>query len=224
MQCPWDSLPQAPLEFCERSLCAWIKQPGNTWSNSAYILVGIAIYRLARREKNRHLIWIGIVAVFTGLGSAFLHMSGTYLGGCADYLGMFLGTGLLTGYNTRRWLGCSFRTMYFIYAATTITFMVLLHLFPEQNRYLYALGMPCCLIELRLFFREGKSINYRPYLQSAALVSGSMLFWWLDASKKLCDPDNHILSGHALWHILTALSFLPLYRYYAQFRSLRGSS
>lgn len=89
-----------------------------------------------------HLIWIGVVAVATGLGSSFLHMSGTYLGGCADYLGMFLGTGLSTAYNTRRWLRCSFPVMYAVFAITTAAFMGLLYAFPEENRYLYGLPGP----------------------------------------------------------------------------------
>lgn len=222
MSCPWDSLQQAPLEFCERSLCAWVKQPGNTWSNIPYVLIGFAIYHLARKEKNRHLIWIGIVGVITGLGSSFLHMSGTYIGGCADYLGMFLATGLLTGYNVRRWLRCSFRTMYFVYGATTALFMALLYLFPQDHRFLYGFGMPCCLIELRIFFRDRRQINYRPYLLMSALVLVATLFWWLDTTKRLCDPDNHFLSGHGVWHLLTAITFFPLYTFYSQFTLLKS--
>ncbi len=222
MACPWDSLEPVQLDFCERSLCAWIKQPGNTWSNLAYIFVGLIIYYRFRSKQNSHLVWIAAVAFITGIGSVFLHMSGSYIGGCADYLGMFLGTGLLTGYNTKRWLKCSFSTMYGLFIATTILLMVLLYLFPEENRYLYGLGMPCCLIELRLIFRDYKWIDYRPYLWGWALVGIATLFWWLDVTKQFCNPDNHFISGHGIWHVLTAISFIPLYNFYSQFSDLKS--
>jgi hypothetical protein len=221
MPCPWETLKQAPLEFCERSLCAWIKEPGNFWSNLAYIVVGIVLYRRSRKEENPQLIWIGITAILTGIGSSFFHMSGTYLGGCTDYLGMFLGTGLLTGYNVRRWLRCSFPAMYLVFAITAAALMGLTYAFPEENRLIYGLGMPCCLIELRLFFRDHKVTDYRAYVMGWALVTAATVFWWLDLSRTLCHPDNHVLSGHGMWHILTAIAFLPLYKFYSQFSVLR---
>ena len=31
--CPWSEWAQAQAAFCEASRCAWIRQPGNTWTN-----------------------------------------------------------------------------------------------------------------------------------------------------------------------------------------------
>ncbi len=42
------------------------------------------------------------------------------------------------------------------------------------------------------------------------------LAWWLDFHKIWCDPDNHVLSLHGVWHLLNALPFLFLYRHYRQ--------
>jgi hypothetical protein len=41
--------------------------------------------------------------------------------------------------------------------------------------------------------------------------------WWLDLTKRVCDPGNHFVDGHAVWHLLSALTFFLLYAFYAQF-------
>lgn len=221
-QCPWNFLASANVHFCEQSLCSWIREPGNTWSNIVFLVVGVILWKRTNRAQDHHLRWIGITSSLTSVGSAFFHASGSLIGGGADYLGMFLSTGLLTAYNSRRWLKCSFSTMYAIFLATTLALMVLVATRGTAARYIYAFGAPCCLIELRLFFRDRRWISYKNYLYSWALVGFAFLFWWLDISKTVCDPNNHIISGHALWHILAAVSFLPLYRYYEQFKILKS--
>lgn len=220
MACPWDSFSLVTTQFCERPLCAWIKEPANTWSNLTYILIGIWLWRRAKKERAGPLVWVGIVAVFTGLGSFFFHMSKTYLGGCLDYFGMFLGTGLLTGYNSRRYFDLTFANMYLIFGGITFFLFFLLHFLPDESRYVYGLGMPCCILELMLFVRDRKKINYRSYLVAWGLTSLATIFWWLDVTKRFCNPDNHFFSGHALWHVLTATAFIPLFQYYRQFSSL----
>lgn len=217
MNCPWDNFLQVSSAFCERPLCAWIKEPANAWSNLLYILIGVRLWWLVRRDNLISLKMIGIVAIFTGIGSFFFHMSNTYLGGCTDYLGMFMGTGLLTAYNSQRLFNISRKTMYAIFLLTILGFFILIHLFPEDSRYLYAFGMPCCFLELILFIRDRKRTDYTHYLNAMLLISIGTLFWWLDTSKKLCDPDNHLLTGHAMWHFLTAAAFIPLHQFYKQF-------
>lgn len=218
--CPWDSLHPAPLNFCEEVLCSWIKQPSNTWSNIGFIFVGIWIWRVAKKERQTHLKWIGLISIIMGLGSALYHASGTCIGGISDYFGMLLSTSFLTAINTRRWLRCSFSIMYGICAITLAVLLFLLIELPGQERLLYALSGPCCLIELGLYFRDGKTIDYRNYLYGGALAGIGTFLWWLDTSKLWCDPKNHAISGHALWHILMAISIYFFYRYYTQFKVL----
>ncbi len=45
----------------------------------------------------------------------------------------------------------------------------------------------------------------------------AMTVWCLDSSGVVCNPQNHIFNGHAAWHLLDALSFWFLFRYYEQF-------
>jgi hypothetical protein len=35
-----------------------------------------------------------------------------------------------------------------------------------------------------------------------------------DVTRTVCDPTNHFLQGHSLWHLLSAAALFALYRYY----------
>ena len=46
--CPWHSsadLLGAPnIKWCEATLCGWISEPANTWSNLLYLVSALALY------------------------------------------------------------------------------------------------------------------------------------------------------------------------------------
>lgn len=216
-QCPWSELKQSKLSFCEEPLCGWVKQPGNTWSNLGFLLVSFVIWKQIAKTQHRMLGWFAFVSTVIGLGSAFYHASGAYFAAVADYSGMFLVTGLMTAMNTRRWLGISSHTTGWLFLATTSVLIALSVLFPESARIIYVLSAPCCLIELRLFFRDKSHVTYRYYLLSWLAVGLGTLAWSLDETKVICDPTNHILSLHAVWHLLMALALYTLFQFYRQF-------
>lgn len=218
--CPWGSLQSSVLSFCEEPLCGWVKQPGNTWSNIAFVVVAIIIWKQVAKTKQRTLRWFAFVSAAVGIGSAFYHASGAYFAGIADYGGMFLLTGAMTAMNARRWLGISKSSMRWVFFGTAAMLLGPMVLFPASARILYVLGAPCCLVELRLYFRDGERIRYKYYLLSWLAVFLGTAAWALDETKLICDPQNHILSLHAFWHLLMALALYFLYRYYGQFREL----
>jgi len=88
---------------------------------------------------------------------------------------------------------------------------------PEQARLIYALSAPCCAIELYLYFRDGERIDYRWYWTAWACAGLSTGFWAMDLSPAFCQPSNHILPLHGLWHLGMASSLVLLFRYYEQF-------
>jgi hypothetical protein len=55
----------------------------------------------------------------------------------------------------------------------------------------------------------------RSYLVGLALLGLGALASALDLSRVACDPRNHWLQGHALWHVLTAAALLAFFRFYA---------
>jgi hypothetical protein len=58
-----------------------------------------------------------------------------------------------------------------------------------------------------------------PYLRTKFFIAALLIYllaqfiWTLDLNHIVCDP-NGILQGHAIWHVLTALSAGLLYLYY----------
>ena len=60
MQCTWYDLTEkygAPnIKWCEQTLCQFISEPANTWSNLGFLMVGILIYVYATKNKHPALI------------------------------------------------------------------------------------------------------------------------------------------------------------------------
>jgi hypothetical protein len=224
MVCPWDSFRQSDLVFCEASQCAWVKEPANTWSNVGYLAAGIYILvAIGRRPERALLRALALVALVTAIGSAFYHASGIRSAMLADYAGMFLGTAALTALNVRRWLGWRDPAVWAVLVATTAGLLAFIAVFPGSERMVFMAAMPCCAIELRLFFRDRAQISYRFYgLAWLSVIAGS-IFWWLDLERVWCTPDNHLFNGHAIWHLGTAASLVLYFQYYLQFEALRGS-
>jgi hypothetical protein len=214
--CPWSDWQPATIKFCENLLCSWITQPANTWSNLAYILVGILTYRLAERQGHSQLNYIGVMAVLVGLGSFFFHASSTFAGEVADVGAMFLFANYVLICNWRRWRGVDWERMNRWYTGLMAISMLLLLTLRWVGILLFALLITVAgLIEIRLYWRDRGQVDYRPLAKLCGLFAAAFLLWSLDRRGILCDPDNHILQGHAAWHIINSFCFYQLYRFYA---------
>jgi hypothetical protein len=64
--------------------------------------------------------------------------------------------------------------------------------------------------------REGRRVDYRPYGAALGLIAAAGVCSALDVTRVFCDPNDHWLQGHALWHLLSAASLLALYHFYAR--------
>lgn len=219
-RCPWDFLAGAEGGFCEAALCGWVREPANTWTNLGLLVAGAWMWRRAGAVGVSPLRWLAVAAFGTGVGSAFFHASGTSVGGTADQLGMFLGTGAMTGLNAGRLFGWSSRGIALTALGVTTALVAPAIAFPEISRWIFALGAPCVVTEAILFLRDGRRTHYGYYLGSGAVIGVAALLWWLDSSGRWCDPHNHILNGHGLWHLFVAVAWALLFRFYEQFPSL----
>lgn len=221
--CPWDGWARVPPEWCEESLCAWVRQPGNTWSNVGFLIAGIAILRMAAKGRSPHLRGLGIVCVVTALGSAFYHASETFAGRVADYVGMYMGASYMLAVNVSRWRRRSGTPVRILFWATLLAPLATMLFAPRLATPIYVVEtVVCCLgLEIALFVRDRRSTRYRFLITYWAVFLIGYGFWQLDIHHILCNPRNHVLSGHALWHLLNAAAFFFLFRYYEQFEALR---
>jgi len=193
-------LDHARIEFCERRLPGLIKYPADTWTNIGPFIAGILIIRHASLPLERLL---GVASLWTGIASAILHASDTILGETLDLSGMFmfiLSISALQQYRSSKKQSPSILTMFVI--GGTILLTILSTMSTVLASPLFA--VICILVMLRGVYDR----RLGPW---AWAMVGSFLvawgFWWLDFLHILCIPDNHILTGHGVWHLLNGLVF-----------------
>src|SRR5690606_5856714 len=116
-ECPWSRFDPGTIAFCERRLCAWIVEPSNTWSNLAYIAVGLYLLWICRDRRHEALSAVGVTAVLVGIGSFAFHATGTFIGEVLDVSAMYLISGLFITFNTRRLFAWSERQLLALYVA-----------------------------------------------------------------------------------------------------------
>ena len=210
------------MHFCERELCAIIEQPANTWSNLAYIFGGIFVTWLARKEEKSNLSFVGIVSVVIGIGSFFFHMSSTHAGEVVDLGAMFFFSSYVLVINYRRYVHQSYGPWTSketaVYLALALSGCLATYLFKGWvgTVYFAVQATVAGSLEVRTLRFRNEGISYKP-LQKLLLAFGiAWTLWWLDQLGIFCDPDNHIIQGHAGWHLANAFVFYFLYRFYAQ--------
>lgn len=225
MPCPWSALRQVPSEWCEESLCSWVRQPANTWSNVGFLIVGIVILRWTSRGRSPHLRGLAYVCLVTAIGSAFYHASETFLGRVADYVGMYLGASYMLAVNVSRWRKRAEPAVRALFWVTLLAPLGAMLYAPGLATALYVGETTfCCLgLELALFIRDRRSIRYRALVTYWGLFLVGYALWQLDIHHVLCQPGNHVLNGHAAWHLLNASALFYLFRFYEQFVVLRGA-
>ncbi|MFQ5650603.1 MAG: ceramidase domain-containing protein [bacterium] len=208
--------------FCEHVRNGPIRQPLNTWSSVIFIPIGLWAARRSfldklpsprlsplRRHK-RYGLFYGGSLVLMGLGSWLFHASLTYVGHFVDVTGMYFLGGFLFTYGLSRKLRQSATGFTLAYAAVVLPLVLFQWFRPEASRYAFGmLILAALVIEIR--FHQ----SLKNWLFVGAIVSLGLGFgiWVLDERKLLCLPES-CFQGHAMWHILTAISTQLSYLYY----------
>lgn len=208
--------------FCEQIRNGSIRQPFNTWSSVIFIAIGLWAARRSildkltsprlspvRRHKRYGLLYGGALIVM-GIGSWLFHASLTYIGHFLDVTGMYFLGGFLFTYGLSRKLRQSATAFTCVYASIVLPLVLFQWFRPEASRYAFA-----TLIVAALSFEIILHDSLKNWLFVGALMSLGLGFgiWILDERKLLCWPES-CLQGHAIWHILTAISTQLSYLYY----------
>ena len=188
-----------------------------------FLVTGVLILVRCRRGDLPHLRSLAYVSIVTALGSAFFHASETFVGRVLDWFGMYLGSAYMLTENVQRWRPSRpwvQRTVFWTTVGALLSTMILL---PDlaQTLYIAQMAFCCVVLECILLRRQGSRTRYRALFVYWAVFVVAYAAWWLDKSKAVCDPANHVLSGHAVWHLLDAVALYWLFVFYRQFPSLR---
>lgn len=241
--CPWHGLSEYGLpnvNWCEESLCAWVNEPANAWSNLAYVLAGLWLVLSTRGGQTLAapdgrpsiLRFFAPIVALVGVCSFIYHASNVYLTQMLDFLGMYLFCFLLLGLNAMRlgWLtGSGFPRFFLASVAglTGITSVVVRFGFPIQSLIsllTLAILVTEFLIRRRHQAAGGGSHRYHLsafFLSFALLIAGAACSA-SDLTRRWCDPSNRFIQGHAAWHVLSALSLLASFYHFRQFSRAAG--
>jgi hypothetical protein len=218
--CPWSGFTPPNLDWCEEELCAWITNPANTWSNLLYVLLGLLMWREARRDRLRTLALFGPASVAVGVFSFAYHASYTWFLQFFDFVGMFLFCFTVLTRNALRlgWVGAGRQTACFVggVLASSALVPVLFEAGTPIQGIVLLLVLAMIAQELVLRRRDGVRPAHRFWWTALGLIAVAAALSALDVTRTWCDPANHWLQGHALWHLLSAASLYALFRFYVE--------
>ncbi|MCC6137687.1 MAG: ceramidase domain-containing protein [Bdellovibrionaceae bacterium] len=209
--CPWYEAQQkydAPnVNWCEPTICAYINEPANTWSNLGFILVGILIWQ---RLKNSYLKTFGAVVVVMGTFSAIYHATNNFATQLLDFLGMSLMMSYLLAFHWRRLLrgrGPSFWMNFggFLFLNLVVIFTLDKVNVPVQM-LLFINALPLVVLDLYCGIRDKMLKQYGAFAIGLVTLILAQVSAQIDLKRIYCEPDNVFLHGHVIWHLLCAVA------------------
>ncbi len=209
--------------FCEAARDGLIRQPANTFSNTGFVIAGLLIAWRARELRTRRGLATAFacLVVLLGPGSAAMHATQSVNGGHLDMASMYVVASAIAAYAAMRWLrgGIPLLVLAFVggfvlceaVGAWSVPVPVVM---TTGNAVFGALLCFAVTLEV-LVMRRGVAGAKRAFaFASVATILAAFVIW--NATKTwLCDPTS-LIQGHAIWHLLGAVSAYLLYRYYEQ--------
>ena len=213
---PWFGWSPATMHFCEALTAGPLAQPANAVSSLAFCAVGVYLWRVMK-ERNALLLF-PISAFLVGITSFLYHASWTFFFQVFDVGSMFMLSCLLISFNAARLRLVEPKRLAVLYVgllALSIAAMVTIR--GKSGEYLFGAEVAVVAALEVALARRGGGTDYKPFLQALGIFLLAYGIWLTDVHELVCAPDNHVLQGHAVWHMLNAFCFYYLYLFYRQF-------
>lgn len=225
--CPWYDITVAQgapnIKWCEETLCQWISEPANTWSNLGYLIVAVVITISAFRNKESiELKQFGPIIFFMGAMSFFYHQSNFYGSQILDFVGMFFFVGWANGMNLIRLGKLQRKNLIPFNITVALIYTIAMHI-------MYVTGIKFqVLVLISGFFIVGTEIaaykkvkdDIRWFSVSIVLLIIAFGFSISDGQRLWCDPTQHgwFSQGHAVWHWVASIAMFTIYKHYQKIK------
>jgi hypothetical protein len=223
--CPWYAFAQtqgAPnIKWCEETLCHWVSEPANTWSNLGYLIVGITLIIVAfKKNHNSKLHQFGPIIFFMGAMSFFYHQSNFYGSQILDFVGMFLFVGWALGMNLIRLGQLKSNHLLPFNLILCCIYSILMH-------WMYLNGLKfqgiilisaLMIVGTEILAQKKRRTPIGWFIAAILTLIGAFSFSIADGKRLWCDPTQHgwFSQGHALWHWVASLAMFFIYQHYSQ--------
>ena len=200
--------------FCEAVRATGIRQPSNSASSLAFVLVAVLV--IVRGSNKTIAALFALTLTFVGIGSAYFHATLSFTGQFFDVLGMYLVATLALLMSIRRTRRLGTALLISAYVSMNALLAIVLYTAPEWRRWIFG-ALLAGIIWAELKDRESR----KPYLiRAMAIMTVAFIIWVIDFSRIACAPTS-IVQGHAIWHILGALASWYLYLHYDHVTRIR---
>ncbi|MES2659141.1 MAG: ceramidase domain-containing protein [Verrucomicrobiota bacterium] len=217
--------------FCEAERPGLVKQPVNTFSNFGFILTGIYIgwvLACGKYAENKNSLtqnpfyaaFFSSLVVYLGPGSMAMHATTTAMGGFLDMLSMYLVAAFLVAYAAERlfklkpvqFIGIFLAIIGICLWANAQTFHFIFDFF-GNTVFATLVGLTVVFEAMNLFVRKMRHESRWAFLSFGAMVLAFGIWHLSKTDAPFCDPHS-LIQGHAIWHLLNAVSLYFLFRYY----------
>lgn len=203
MPCPWTEYIPDPFPFCEEQICHIIGQPANTWSNIGYFIAAYFLIRSTHLARCRFSF--AAITILLGLGSTIFHMSGTLWAKKLDVGSMLLLSSLVLIMGVEEYFRLSKKVtvaLYFLLVAISVPWIG----YGKAGGNIFLVGLATAVfLQVLLAKRRLITLAAKKLLTRTLLVFAiALMINKADQTGLLCWPDNHIFTGHGLWHLMTA--------------------
>jgi len=156
---------------------------------------------------------IGVGAVLIGIGSFAFHATGIRVFEIVDVSTMYVISGLGLTFALKRWRGWGDALSLRFFAACVLGSSALMIGLGNDGILVFGLELGLAVV-IEFGLRRRNPPGAAPWLLAVLGTFGvAIAIWYLDLRGPLCAPDNHFITGHAIWHTLTALTILCFYRF-----------
>lgn len=209
---PWSSFAPASIAFCEARLSGWLAEPSNAISNLAYVLPAVWVARQKAQATAVRLVEC-FAALTLALTSFLFHASGTRLFEVADVSSMYLlpSLSVAVALSDAGRKGIALLAPFLTWGGATALMAL------TGSNGIVAWGV-LAAVSIALEVRRAQVLpaaeRFTDLRKVVGFFLGAYAVWWTDKLGWLCAPDNHVLTGHAVWHCGTAAAIFFFYRHH----------